>query len=118
MQVNGYEIEPKANLSYADLGYANPSGVDLKNTSLSDANLSWESHDLIAEVLLRAAEQDPQRRSFAGLILVSRDWCWDEWVSLVKEFPNEGKWAFEILSSWKGFRQRISAYDLGELSER
>ena len=40
VEVNGYKIEPGANLSGANLTYANLSNADLSNANLTSANLS------------------------------------------------------------------------------
>ncbi len=81
-----------ANLSGANLSGANLSGADLSGAYLSGANLSgadlrgafinWQSHDLIAELLRQWAKDNVQRRMIAGLILISRDWCWKDLLKL------------------------------------
>ena len=57
-------------------------GANLSGAYLSGARMNWNSHDMIAEVLRRAADNDVARRSFAGLVLVSRDWCWKQFAAL------------------------------------
>jgi uncharacterized protein YjbI with pentapeptide repeats len=86
-----------ANLSGADLIDADLSGADLRGATHTGANLNWQSHDLIAEILRRAAGVDAEKRKVAGLILVSRDWCWEEFLSLNDPMS---AWALKELSVW------------------
>ena len=110
----------RANLSGADLDGANLSGAVLREAVLDGANLiganliganliganligakiNWQSHDLVAEILRAAAGDNLSRRSIAGLVLVSRDLCWDVWRTA--EHP-EREWAIEVLSRWERF---------------
>jgi hypothetical protein len=76
-----------SDLSNSDLRFSNLSGSNLSGSNLRFSNLSgikmnWQSHDLIAEILLRSAGDDYEKRSIAGLILVSRGWCWDKFIAL------------------------------------
>jgi len=87
-----------ANLFGANLSRANLSGADLYGADLSGADLSWQSPDLLAEILRREAGDDIKRRSFAGLILVSRDWCWSTWLKL--DVTAEVRWAASVLAKW------------------
>jgi hypothetical protein len=58
-----------------------------------------QSHDLIAEVLRRAAGDDPHRRAYAGLVLVSQDWCWPVWQGRMRESaPELSEWARRVLA--------------------
>ena len=107
-------VKARADLSGADLSGADLSGADLYEANLYEANLyeanlygadlfritvSWTSHDLVAEILKRAAHQDVPRRMIAGLVLVSRDWCWNEF--LAADIPaNLRKWALTELRKW------------------
>ena len=96
-----------ANLRFADLRFADLSGADLRgaglynanlyNANLSGADLNWQSHDLISATLFAAAEQDIEKRKVAGLILVSRDWCWKD---LLKTDDPLKDWALESLRPW------------------
>jgi len=96
----------RANLYGANLYGANLSGANLYGANLYGANLSWQSHDLLAEILRREAGDDIKRRSFAGLILISRDWCWSTWLKL--EVTAEVRWAASVLAKW------IKPEDTGE----
>jgi uncharacterized protein YjbI with pentapeptide repeats len=89
-------------LSDADLTGTNLRGVYLygaylRGADLSGAYLNWNSRDLIAELLRQAAGDNWQRRALAGLILVSRDWCWRDFLAL--EHP-EQTWALDVLRQY------------------
>ena len=71
--------------------------ANLFGADLSGAAINWNSHDLIAELLRQAAGESWQRRALAGLILVSRDWCWKEFLAL--EHP-EQEWALDVLRGY------------------
>lgn len=70
--------------------------------------LNWGSHALISALLFSQCGQDAEKRKLAGLIAVSLDWCWDQFLSLddplkpwalkiLKEYVTEGDDAPEIL---------------------
>ena len=88
-----------ADLSWVDLREAFLSGADLRGAFLSGAVVSWQSHDMIAEILRRAAADNPARRMLAGLILISRDWCWDEFLELDID-SDDREWALAELRQW------------------
>ena len=88
-----------ANLSGADLRWANLSGADLRGADLSGASINWQSHDLIAEILRRAAADNVSRRMLSGLILISHDWCWDMFLAL-DIAPAVRDWALDELRRW------------------
>jgi len=89
----------EADLREADLSGAALSGAFLRRADLSGAVVSWQSHDMIAEILRRAAADNPARRMLAGLILISRDWCWDEFLAL--DIDSElRRWALDELRQW------------------
>ena len=88
-----------ANLRDANLLGANLLGANLLDANLRDADLrnvgvNWTSHDLIAEMLRQAAGEDAEKRSLAGLVLISRDWCWTQFLAL--EHPQR-EWALGVL---------------------
>ena len=87
--------------------------IDLRGADLSGASLNWQSHALIAEILFRKAGDDIARRMVAGLVLISRDWCWNqflaadialelrEWtLTKLAEWVREGDNAPEILAEY------------------
>ena len=72
-------------------------GASLRGANLHGARLNWNSHWLLAEILLQAAGDDPQRRAWAGLVQVSPDWCWPHWAELAQKYPELGSWARGVL---------------------
>ena len=87
-----------ADLKGADLKGAYLKGAYLKGADLEGANLgSFTSHDLIAEILKRAAGDDVGKLKIAGLILLMREWCWEHFLKL--EDANK-KWALTELAKW------------------
>jgi hypothetical protein len=46
---------------------------------------------------LRAAGTDFAKRQLAGLVLISRDWCWEKFLGL--EHPLR-EWALNELAKW------------------
>ena len=91
-----------ADLSGANLRGANLFGADLRDADLSGATINWQSHDLISELLLRAAGDDIARRKVAGLILVSRDWCWGKFLAIESGQIESGQheWALSVLRQY------------------
>ena len=97
-----------ANLSDANLSGADLSCADLRNADLSDANLSganlsgailnWNSHELLSKILFNASGNDSQKRMLAGLILVSKDWCWNTFTSLTIS-KTKRNWVLKTLAS-------------------
>ena len=81
----------------ADLRGANLGGADLRGADLGGARLSWQSHDLLAEILKRAAEEDVSKLKFAGLVLICRERCWGWFVQ--QRDPLSG-WALDVLAEW------------------
>ena len=104
----------EANLTWADLTEANLTGADLTGADLTGANLTranltgahlagivvaWQSHDLLADILRRAAGDSVPRRMLAGLIAISTDWCWGEFLNLDID-PALREWAIAELRQW------------------
>ena len=91
-----------ANLYGADLRGADLRGANLRGANLRDADLrgimvAWNSHDLLAELLKRSAGDDLAKLKVAGLVLICRETCWREFLSM--EDPLAG-WALGVLSEW------------------
>ena len=104
-------------LSGAVLGGADLSGADLRGAVLHDADLSgahlsyavlhdaalqgvqlnWQSHDLLAEILRQHAGQNMLLRQVAGLVLISPDWCWHDFLRL--NHP-QMEWALNVLAEY------------------
>ena|ERR1051326_4244756 len=108
-----------ANLSYADLFYTNLFYANLSNANLSNANLSYadlsyadlyniklnlSSHDLISEILKREAKDSVPKRMIAGLILVSRDLCWKDFMAI--DHP-EKQWALDTIKKYLKEDQKL-----------
>lgn len=72
-------------------------GADLRGANLYGAKINWQSHDVLAELLFRAADQDVEKRKVAGLILISRDWCWKRFLSINDPLR---EWIFETLAPY------------------
>jgi uncharacterized protein YjbI with pentapeptide repeats len=92
-------VRADAQLDYAQLNYAQLYHASFDCASLVGAQLSWQSHDLIAELLHRAAGDDIEKRSLAGLVLVSRDWCWDKFLRFELSAELRG-WATATLAAY------------------
>jgi len=86
-----------AKLSGADLRGADFSGANLSGADLSGAKLAWQSHDLLAEILKRAAGDDIAKLKVAGVILLCREKCWRELLAI--RDPLTG-WAIGVLREW------------------
>lgn len=98
-----------ANLQYADLQYANLRNANLRHANLRHADLrgadlqnaviNWQSHDLLAELLRSAAAGDVEKLKVAGLLLLCREKCWDEFAAMAAADPL-GAWALDALAEW------------------
>ena len=86
-----------ADLRGADLWDADLYGANLRNANLRGAKINWLSHDLVAELLRQAAGADIGKRKVAGLVLVSRDWCWRRFLAL--DDPQRD-WALNVLREY------------------
>ena len=86
-----------ADLRGADLGGAYLHGADLRGADLGGAKLSWMSHWLLAHLLFREASDSIPRRKLAGLVDLSTDWCWDQFLAL--DDP-ERDWAIDTLGTY------------------
>ncbi|HEV3343078.1 MAG TPA: pentapeptide repeat-containing protein [Pirellulales bacterium] len=86
-----------ARLVGARLDGARLVGASLVGASLDGASLEWSSRDLIAKILCQAAGDDIEKRKVAGLILVSRDWCWDQFLEIDDPLR---EWAIETLAKF------------------
>ena len=89
-----------ANLGGANLVGAYLDGAYLGRANLDGANLDgakmpWRSHDILAELLRRAAGDDIPKLKVAGLLLVCREWCWTEFLALDDPLR---EWALEALA--------------------
>jgi uncharacterized protein YjbI with pentapeptide repeats len=112
-----------ADLTGADLTGANLSGANLKGADLTEADLTGAdltgmknppsgSHSLIAAVLRQAAGEDAKRRSVAGLVLISRDWCWRQFAVIAQDLwdAETRAWIVEKLGVWPQFLTLLQRY--------
>ena len=76
---------------------ASLNGAFLNGASMNGASLAWTSHDLLAEILKRAASNDIEKLKVAGLLLVKRDWCWKDFLKLNDK---NTEWALAELAKW------------------
>lgn len=84
-----------ADLRWADLRDANLFGVNLRHADLSGAKFNWQSHALLGEVLRQEAGENITRRQIAGLVVVSTDLCWPDFLKLRLK---EKRWALTTLA--------------------
>ena len=92
----------RADLRGANLEGANLRGTDLFRADLRDANLNWQSHQLLSQILFDNAGADVQKRQFAGLIRISRDWCWDDFVKLNLSKKIK-KWVIDVFKQYENY---------------
>ena len=70
--------------------------ADLRDADLTGVGVNWRSHELVAEILRRHAGDDMDKRMLAGLILISKDWCWSQFAQI--SHPQR-QWAIDALAS-------------------
>ena len=114
-----------ANLGGANLGGANLRGADLRGANLYDANLRGAdlrganlpttSHDAISEILRTAAASNIQYRMIAGLVIISRDMCWQDFANTLPE--QDFQWALSVLAQWECFVEKVKYYQIIEQKE-
>jgi hypothetical protein len=94
-----------ANLNGASLYRANLNGADLYGADLDVKEPPVNSHQFISEILFRAATNFKER-SWAGVVRVSVDWCWEKFL---EECPKTmTNWAKEILcEKWPVFEEKF-----------
>jgi uncharacterized protein YjbI with pentapeptide repeats len=83
----------------ANLTGANLAGANLAGAHLAGIVVAWQSHALLADILRRAAGDNVPRRMLAGLIAISTDWCWGEFLNLDID-PALREWAIAELRQW------------------
>lgn len=86
-----------ADLRDADLRDADLRGAYLNGADLRVATIDWQSHDLVAELLRQHAGDDVQKLMVAGLVLISRDWCWKQFLAIEHE---QRQWAIDTLRQY------------------
>lgn len=93
-----------ADFSNADLCSVTFTGSDLTRVCLQGVQTDGADPTLAAWILRNAAGDDPDKRALAGLVLLSDDWCWADFIAL--RHPAR-EWAIEILGSIDGFREEL-----------
>ena len=88
-----------ADLSYADLRNANLRYTDLRNANLSHIKISWNSHELLAELLWKAAGENVDRQMLSAFVGRKVTWCWDTFLNQFFDHPEKG-WALTTLAGW------------------
>ena len=88
-----------ANLSRANLSRANLFKATLTGATLTGARLNWASHDLVSAILFGAAGDCEAKRQLAGLVIISRDWCWPAFASLDLDIELRA-WAVSVLATY------------------
>lgn len=93
-----------ADLGGADLREADLTEVDFRLTNLKGADflgakLNFYSHELLAEILSRAAADNVEKLKWTGLLLLRRDWHWENLVSFKDPLSH---WALDELRGWVG----------------
>jgi hypothetical protein len=105
-----------ANLHDAYCGYGSFIGADFKGAYLVGTNFHhaelWcadftgasvpsDSHDVLAEILRQAANNDTGKLLFAGIVLLERQWCWRTFLKRRAEFPRHvWDWAVREIKTW------------------
>jgi uncharacterized protein YjbI with pentapeptide repeats len=95
-----------ADLSGADLRDAYLRGAYLRGAYLRGADLNWQSHDLIAEILRQNSGGEISKLKVAGLILVCRENCWNDFMMID---DSEKRWAIDTLKGYtiEGTPERV-----------
>jgi len=92
----------RADFTNADLTHANFIRANLENACFQGARVPWRSHDAVAEILRQHAGKDPAKRMIAGLVIVSRDWCWRDFAKALTH-DEIGKWVIDTLWEYVDF---------------
>lgn len=88
----------EADLRGANLSCAGLSGACLSRADLTGAGINWQSHQLVSEILFRAASGDIERERWAAWIRLRTDLCWDQFI---QEIPSAMvEWGISVLSPW------------------
>ena len=91
-------VRSGADLCGAYLRGADLRGAYLGGADLGGAKMNWQSRDILGEILRRAAGLDIGKRKVAGLVLISRDWCWSRFATL--ESDPLFDWALDTLAEY------------------
>ena len=72
-------------------------GASLAKADLTGANLAWNSHSLIGEILRREANNETEKLEIARLVLENTRLCWKDFLGMHN--PLTG-WAIRILAEY------------------
>lgn len=86
----------EADLRNADLRNADLSGAYLSGAYLSNVKMNWNSHNLISEILWRAATNQDQEQ-LAAWIGRKIEWCWKDWLAIEH---TQKMWAIDIMKEF------------------
>ena len=81
-----------ADLRGADLRGADLMGANLMGAYLRGANINWTRHELVAEILRQAAGDNIEKLQLAGLILVCKNKCWEEFMQIEQVMKLKDWW--------------------------
>lgn len=112
----------RADLTRAYLTDANLTGATLTRAyltraNLAGANLPTASHDVISEILHRAAGEDISCMMLAGLVLLKRDWCWERFAEVLASRDALRIWAIQSLAPWECFHALLKQYSPDEFAQ-
>lgn len=109
--LSGVRFGP-ANVERVAFEFCDLRGADFRSASLWGATFfqcklagirpQWSSHDLIAALLMAEARQSIAKRKLAGLLLVSRDWCWGQVDQYLTQYGDRDstRWALTTLAQY------------------
>lgn len=84
-------------LTGACLAGASFVGAYIQDVILTGAKLNWSSHQLMSILLLKEAGCDIEKRAIAGIVAVSTDWCWRDFLEV--DYPGKD-WALGVLRGY------------------
>ena len=72
--------------------------ANLRSANLPGAELNWQSHELLSEILRQNAKSIDQFM-VAGLLLVKKELCWKDFKS-IEGFDELKQWAFDVFRQY------------------
>lgn len=84
----------EAYLYKADLSFARFVNTNMKGACIKGAKISWFSRELISHILTEAADMDINKRKISGLILISDDLCWGDFLAIKSPLK---RWVIDTL---------------------
>ena len=89
----------KANIRHANLTDVLFERMEWYGACLDGARINWDAPELVAELLKRAACDEPDRLQIAGTMHVARTWTWARWTDYLDSHPLR-QWVIDALSPW------------------